>query len=52
MKDKGPLKGISIDINSLVREYHRAMGWDPETGSPADETLEKMGLKELIQKHG
>ncbi|UCF84288.1 MAG: aldehyde ferredoxin oxidoreductase family protein [Desulfobacteraceae bacterium] len=33
-QDEGPLSGKTIDINSLVTEYWKAMGWDPETGNP------------------
>jgi aldehyde:ferredoxin oxidoreductase len=28
----GPLKGITVDIDSMKREYYDAMGWDLETG--------------------
>ena len=51
-KTEGPVKGVTIDIDSLAQEYHKAMGWDPQTGSPTDATLEQLGLKDLVQKHG
>jgi aldehyde:ferredoxin oxidoreductase len=30
----GPFAGRVIDFNALRRSYFKAMGWDPETGSP------------------
>ena len=51
-KDDGPLKGITIDVDSLTEEYHKAMGWEPKTGVPSQETLKKLELEELVAKHG
>jgi len=33
----------------MVENYYRLMGWDPKTGKPLAQTLEKLGLKELIK---
>jgi aldehyde:ferredoxin oxidoreductase len=49
---EGPVAGVTVDIDSLAREYRQAMGWDPQSGQPQDTTLEKLGLTPLIQKHG
>ena len=51
-QNAGPLAGVTIDVESLAREYRQAMGWDAETGDPTKETLEKLGLAELIRKFG
>jgi len=51
-QEEGPLAGITIDIDSLAHGYRKAMGWDPHSGVPADATLEKLGLRALIEKHG
>jgi aldehyde:ferredoxin oxidoreductase len=48
----GPLAGVTIDVDSLARDYRRAMGWDAETGTPAKQTLGKLGLEELVEKFG
>jgi aldehyde:ferredoxin oxidoreductase len=48
----GPLADVTIDIDSLAREYREAMGWDAETARPTDETLEKLGLAKIVQNHG
>jgi aldehyde:ferredoxin oxidoreductase len=29
--------------------YYGHMGWNPKTGKPLPETLEKLGLKDLIK---
>jgi aldehyde:ferredoxin oxidoreductase len=51
-QSEGPLAGVTIDVDSLARDYRRAMGWDVETGVPAQETLEKLGLVELVSRCG
>ncbi len=51
-KDEGPLQGVTIDMETLAREYHKAMGWDAETGNPAEDTVEALGLKDLVGKFG
>ncbi len=33
----GVLKGRSVDLDSLQREYWQAMGWDPATGRPGED---------------
>jgi aldehyde:ferredoxin oxidoreductase len=36
-QEKGANKGRSVDLDALVREYWKAMGWDAETGMPGVE---------------
>jgi aldehyde:ferredoxin oxidoreductase len=47
----GPAQGKNIVEKWpwMVENYYRLMGWDPKTGKPLPETLEKLGLKELIK---
>jgi len=40
----GPLAGVTVDLDTQVREYLEAMGWDTETGAPTEETLRGLGL--------
>lgn len=47
--DEGPLAGISIDLETLRREFFAARGWDPETGVPARATLERLGLADVAE---
>jgi aldehyde:ferredoxin oxidoreductase len=44
----GPLAGVTIDADTLAREYRAAMGWDAETGVPSQETLERLGLAGIV----
>ncbi|MGD9415972.1 MAG: aldehyde ferredoxin oxidoreductase family protein [Desulfobacterales bacterium] len=48
----GPVAGVTIDIDELAREYCQAMGWDPESGKPQENTLDKLGLTQLIKAYG
>ena len=41
---KGDTAGKTVDNQTEIRDYLLAMGWDPETGVPERETLEKLGL--------
>jgi aldehyde:ferredoxin oxidoreductase len=51
-KKEGPLEGVTIDIESLAREYAKAMGWDPDTRFPTEATLERLGLQDLVNRCG
>jgi aldehyde:ferredoxin oxidoreductase len=48
----GPLADLTIDIDNLAREYRQAMGWDADTARPTNETLEKLGLVQLVAEFG
>jgi aldehyde:ferredoxin oxidoreductase len=47
----GPAKDIGImeHWDSIRRNYYEQMGWDGVTGRPLPETLERLGLAELIR---
>lgn len=47
--DDGPLKGITVDIKTQMKEYYEAQKWDPETGAPTPERLKELDLEELIK---
>ena len=46
----GPAQGKDIMAKwpSMVQDYYRLMGWDEKTGIPVPETLENLGLHDLI----
>lgn len=48
----GPNAGKSImeKWGHMVKNYYTLMGWDPITGEPLPETLEKLGLEDLLEK--
>ena len=41
-KKKGHDTGESAD--EMLKNYYEKMGWDPETGVPTKETLERLGI--------
>ncbi|OGP56971.1 MAG: hypothetical protein A2V65_09000 [Deltaproteobacteria bacterium RBG_13_49_15] len=47
--DKGPLKGITVASDPLVKEFFEVMGWDPATGGPAEKTLKDLGIDDLVK---
>jgi len=48
-QDRGPLKGITVDVESQVREYFKLMDWDIQTGKPSFERLLKLGLHDVAR---
>ena len=50
-QSEGPLRGITIDIDTLAKEYRKAMGWDPDRGYPTKDCLAELGLEELVKKY-
>lgn len=42
-------KNIMEKWGPMVKNYYESMGWDPETGEPLPETLEKLGLRDIIR---
>ena len=46
---EGNVRNITVDIDTQVREYCAAMGWDPDTAVPSRERLLSLGLKEVAQ---
>lgn len=47
----GPAKdiGIMAHWDLIRRNYYQHMGWDPENGKPLPDTLEKLGLGDLVK---
>ena len=43
----GPLKGKSVDIDSLEATYYRFLGFDPATGGPTPQTLQELEIDKL-----
>jgi aldehyde:ferredoxin oxidoreductase len=40
----GPTKGVTVDIETQLRDYYLAMGWNPDTGVPKRAVFERLGL--------
>ena len=45
----GPLKGITIDIETLTREFCETMGWNPKTGKPSQDRLDALDLRAVSE---
>ncbi len=51
-KNEGPLKDITVDIDSLVKEYRKAMAWNADSGEPTESCITKLGLRDLVNLYG
>jgi len=45
---KGPLKGVTIDLKSMMDEYFKEMDWDRESGKPSKKKLKELGLGYIV----
>jgi aldehyde:ferredoxin oxidoreductase len=39
---RGANKGRSVDLEPMIKDYWTLFGWDPETGIPSQETIDKL----------
>lgn len=46
---KGPLRGITLDMQTMTQDYFRAMGYDETTGIPTRGMLEALGLLQVAE---
>ena len=46
----GPLKGVRLNNRAQVSAHWKAFGWDAETGVPLPETIERLGIDELLRQ--
>jgi aldehyde:ferredoxin oxidoreductase len=49
-QDVGPLAGITIDKDTLVKEYLAEMDWDLETSKPSKKKLKELGLEDVAKE--
>ncbi len=47
---EGPLAGVTVDEETLDREYLSAMDWDLKTTKPSRKKLEELGLEDVAQE--
>jgi aldehyde:ferredoxin oxidoreductase len=45
--ERGPLKDVSVDIETMVKEYLELLDWDPATMVPSQNKLQSLGLNEV-----
>jgi aldehyde:ferredoxin oxidoreductase len=46
---EGNLKGVTIDVDTMVREYCNAFDWDTRTAKPSARRLKELGLDFLVK---
>ena len=44
--EEGPVRGVTLDMETMIAEWAKAMGYDVETGVPTDELLDSLRLGE------
>ena len=49
-KKEGPLAGVTIDEETLDKEYLAAMDWDLKTAKPSKKKLHELGLGDVAQE--
>lgn len=47
---KGPLAGITVDVDTLVRDFFKAMDWDLRTGAPSEAKLLELGMEDVARE--
>jgi aldehyde:ferredoxin oxidoreductase len=45
---KGPNKGVSIDMEGLMKEFFAAAGWDLSKGGPTPQRMKELGLEAYV----
>lgn len=48
MLTEGPHQNVTLDTETLEREFLEAAGWDLETCKPSKQKLESLGLQDVI----
>jgi aldehyde:ferredoxin oxidoreductase len=44
----GPLKGVTVDTDTLTTLFYDSMGWDKAKGGPTSAKLKELGIEELV----
>lgn len=47
---EGPVAGVTVDMDTLAKEYLAAMDWDTETAKPSKRKLEELGLEDVAKE--
>lgn len=47
----GPAKGNKVPLELMLKDYYIERGWDQDSGLPAKETIERLGLSELVGQY-
>jgi aldehyde:ferredoxin oxidoreductase len=44
---EGPVAGVTIDEDTMIKEYFNAMDWDLKTAKPSKKKLQELGLEDV-----
>ena len=47
---EGPVAGVTVDAETMVKDYVTAMQWDPKTGKPRKKRLLELGLEDVAKE--
>lgn len=42
---RGPLKGVTVDMEAIRAEFFKTVGWDSTTGGPTAEKMKELGIE-------
>jgi aldehyde:ferredoxin oxidoreductase len=46
---EGPVAGVTIDEDTMIKEYFAAMDWDLKTAKPSKKKLQELGLEDVAK---
>lgn len=49
-QEEGPLTGVTVDEETMVKEYLAAMDWDAKTAKPSKKKLQELGLEDVAKE--
>jgi len=47
--ETGPTRGVTVDLDQLRSEYLQEMGWSVDRAIPTRETLDRLGLSDIVE---
>lgn len=47
---EGPTKGVTLDMETMMKDYRRAMGYAESTGLPTEALLHSLGLPDVAEE--
>jgi aldehyde:ferredoxin oxidoreductase len=47
----GPAKGNTVPLELMLKDYYKERGWNQDSGLPEQETIERLGLIDLVRQY-
>jgi aldehyde:ferredoxin oxidoreductase len=41
-----------VPLDLMLTDYYKERGWDQDSGRPEQETIERLGLSDLVRDYG